>query len=105
MRILFDQGTPAPLRGFLFGEIQTAFELGWSELNNGVLLRSAEDAGFDLIITTDQSLRYQQNLIGRRLAILVLPTTRWPEIREHTAEIAAAVHETTPGSYRELRWD
>jgi hypothetical protein len=75
MRIVFDQGTPAPLRRALTGHaVATAFELGWSGLANGDLLREAE-AQFDLLITTDQSLRYQQNLAGRRLAILVLPTT------------------------------
>ncbi len=75
MRILLDQGTPAPLRHALTGHtVTTAFEMGWSELANGDLLRETE-ARFDLLITTDQNLRYQQDLSGRRLAILVLPTT------------------------------
>ena len=104
MRIVFDQGTPEPLRRGLSGHsVATAFELGWSSLANGDLLREA-DVQFDLIITTDQNLRYQQNLSGRRLAILVLPTTSWPEIREHEAEIAAAVNSLKAGEYRELRW-
>ena len=75
MKILFDQGTPAPLRDHLTGHIvQTAFELGWSNLENGALLAAAEDS-FDLLITTDQQLRYQQNLTGRKLSVLVLMTT------------------------------
>jgi len=80
MRILFDQGTPAPLREELPGHtISTAYERGWGRLENGSLLQAAE-AAFDAFITTDQNLRHQQNLGGRRLAILVLPTTSWPKI-------------------------
>ena len=75
MRILFDQGTPVPLRAHLDGHtIRTAFELGWSNLQNGELLAAAE-AAFDLLITTDQQMRYQQNISRRQLAVLVLPTT------------------------------
>jgi hypothetical protein len=77
--------------------------MGWSSLSNGDLLSAAE-ARFDLLVTTDQNLRYQQNLTGRRIAILILPTTSWPEIQKHLAEITSAVAATQPGSYRELRW-
>jgi hypothetical protein len=104
MRILFDQGTPVPLRGVLAPhEVVTAFELGWARLKNGDLLQTAESR-FDVFITTDKNLQYQQNLAGRRLAILVLPTTNWLEIHNHTAEVAAAVQAMKPGDYRELRW-
>lgn len=104
MRIIFDQGAPAPLRRALSGHtVATAFELGWSDLANGDLLQQAE-AQFDLLITTDQNLRHQQNLAGRRLAILVLPTTSWPKIRQHQAEVLAAVDTIRSGEYRELRW-
>jgi predicted nuclease of predicted toxin-antitoxin system len=75
MKILFDHGTPVPLRRVLSGHmVSTAFEMGWAKFDNGALL-SAAQADFDAIITTDQNLRYQQNLAGRTLAILVLPTT------------------------------
>ena len=71
MRILFDQGTPVPLAQYLSGHsIETVFKLGWSNLENGALLALAEES-FDLLITTDQQLRYQQNLTGRSLSILV----------------------------------
>jgi len=104
MRIVFDQGTPAPLRRALRGHaVATAYELGWSDLANGNLLHQAE-AEFDLLITTDQNLRYQQNLAGRRLAILVLPTTSWPEISRHETEVLAAVNTIQAGEYLELRW-
>ena len=59
MRILFDQGTPVPLRNSLIGHaVQTAYELSWQELENGALIEAAESEGFDLLITTDQNLRY-----------------------------------------------
>jgi hypothetical protein len=102
MRILFDQGTPVPLRHELTGhEVASAYEMGWSTLKNGELLRAAE-ADFEAFITTDRSLRYQQNLTGRRLAILVLPTTSWPRIKAHSAEVVAAVDKLSPGEFREL---
>ncbi len=104
MRILFDQGVPVPLRRFLSAHsVATAYERGWSGLSNGDLLAAAE-AEFDLFVTTDQNLGYQQNLTGRRLAILVLPTTRWPEIQRHTSEIASVVAAIGPGEFRELHW-
>jgi predicted nuclease of predicted toxin-antitoxin system len=105
MRILFDQGTPAPLRHALAGHsVETAHERGWSSLSNGDLLIAAENAAFDVFVTTDQELRYQQNLTGRRLAILVLPTTRWPSIQRHVGEIVAAIDSIQPGQFRELSW-
>jgi predicted nuclease of predicted toxin-antitoxin system len=102
MKILFDHGTPAPLRHQLPGhEIATAYEMGWARLSNGDLLAAAEKA-FAVFITTDKNLRYQQNLAGRRLAILVLPTTSWPEIQKHTNQIVAGVAALQPGDFVEL---
>ena len=102
MKILFDQGIPAPLRHALSDHIVvTAYEKGWSNLSNGNLLRQAE-AEFDAFITTDKNLEYQQNLAKRQSAILVLPTTNWPEIQLHQVEIAAAVNQMQPGTYRAL---
>jgi hypothetical protein len=78
VKVLFDQGTPAPLRHSLREhDIVTAFERGWQALQNGELLRTAEAEGFAAIITTDKNLRYQQNLADRRLSIVVLMTTDW----------------------------
>jgi hypothetical protein len=103
VKILFDQGTPAPLRGALKQHtVATAYELGWTELDNGRLLTAAESE-FNALVTTDKNLRYQQNLAGRRLAILVLPTANWPELRIHEARIAAAVDALQPGDIVELR--
>ena len=69
MRVLFDQGTPAPLRGHLKHDVATVLDLGWSTLSNGEVLGRAEAAGFDVLVTTDQNLKYQQNLPRRRVAI------------------------------------
>jgi hypothetical protein len=104
MRILFDQGTPAPLRHILAGHtVSTAYEMGWARLENGNLLNAAE-ASFDAFITTDQNLRHQQNLSGRRLAILVLPTTSWPMIQLHLPKVTAAVDALRPGDLVELNF-
>ncbi|MBM4063391.1 MAG: hypothetical protein FJ265_20170 [Planctomycetes bacterium] len=105
MRILFDQGVPVPLRGLLEGHaVETAFERSWSTRTNGELLHAAEAAGFEVLLTTDKRLRFQQSLAGRRLAVLILPTTRWPDIREHAGEVLAALARLTPGTLRELAW-
>jgi hypothetical protein len=78
--------------------VATAFELGWSELNNGALLTAAE-AEFDALITTDQHLHQQQNLVNRKIAILVLPFASWPKLERHMSEIAAAIDRLKPGDY------
>ena len=104
MRILFDQGTPLPLRDHLTDHaVQTVFELGWSTLANGALLAFAENS-FDLLITTDQQLRYQQNLSGRTLGIVVLMTTSWPRIRVHVSQILQEISEMNAGEYREIKF-
>lgn len=103
MRILFDQGTPAPLRRNLPGHaVDTAYERGWSELRNGDLLTAAESKGYDLLITTDQSIRYQQNLSENRLGIVVLLSTSWPRIQPRIKDVQDAVDGMQPGEYREV---
>jgi hypothetical protein len=103
VRILFDQGTPVPLRRSLTGhDVETAYERGWSALQNGVLLKAAEVAGFDAIITTDQNLRYQQNLVERKLAVLVLLTTDWWRIQKGIGRVQEVVAAMRPESYAEL---
>ena len=104
MPILLDQGTPAPLRTVLVDhQVSTAYELGWSTLSNGELLAAAERE-FDLFVTTDRNLPRQQNLTVRRIAILVLPTTSWPVIREHADIVLREAVAMTPGEHRELTW-
>jgi hypothetical protein len=103
MRILFDHGTPFPLREALTGhDITRTQDRGWDRLSNGALLTAAEQAGFELLLTTDKNIRYQQNLTGRTIAILVLGTSQWPVLRLHVQRIADAVNAVTPGSYTEV---
>lgn len=103
MRVLFDQGTLSPLRRLLRGhEVSTAYELGWSRLKNGELLDAAERDGYDVLVTTDSHLEDQQNLTGRRLAIVVLLSTSWPRIERVAEVVADAIDAALPGSCREI---
>jgi predicted nuclease of predicted toxin-antitoxin system len=103
MRVLFDHGTPAPLQSFLTGHtVREAKAQGWDTFKNGDLLAAAEAAGFDVLVTTDKNMRYQQNLIGRTVAIVVLGNAQWPVLRLHVAHVVAAVNAATPGSLTEL---
>ena len=103
MRVLFDQGTPVPLRGFLTAHsVETAYEKGWSTFENGQLLTRAEEERFDVLITTDLNLKYQQNLEGRRIAIVVLTTPSWPRIRHAIESVVSAVGAARPGNYVEI---
>ncbi len=76
--------------------------MGWGLLKNGELLTAAEAEGFDVFLTGDKNLSYQQNLDGRKLALIVLGTTQWKRLRDDTAPVAAAVDRAAPGSYEEL---
>lgn len=79
MRVLFDQATPVPIRPFLIDHgVSTAAREGWSELDNGHLLDAAEAAGFDVLLTTDTNIRYQQNLEGRKIAIVAYAPSNGP---------------------------
>ncbi len=103
MKILFDQGTPVPLRRHLHPhDVDTAAELGWSELQNGDLLSLAEDNGYALMITIDQNLQYQQNLADRSIGIVVLKTTSWPRIRMKVDEVIKIVNGLPSGGYAEI---
>jgi hypothetical protein len=103
MKVLFDQGTPVPLRRAFAGHtVVTVYEQGWSTLVNGQLLATAEAQGFEVFVTTDQNLKYQQQLVGRKLAILVLSTTSWPRIQPHGETIRVTIEGLLPGAYYEL---
>ena len=103
MKILFDHGTPAPLRGHVPEHtVDTAAEKGWAELSNGDLLDQAESEEYELLITTDQSIRYQHNLGRRRLAIIVLRSNRWPDVLLRVDDIRAALERIQPGELREV---
>jgi len=101
LNVLFDQGTPVPLRNhFSSHHVSTAYELGWSTLKNGELLAAAEGNGFEVFVTTDTNLAYQQNLSNRKIAIVVLSTTSWPRIQKSVAAILSAIDTARPNSYQ-----
>ena len=103
MKILFDQGTPAPLRRHLHPhEVDTTAEREWSTVTNGDLLKLAEAAGYAVFLTTDQNLRYQQNLAERRLGIVVLMATSWPRIQRQIPAILTALEAAMQGGYEEV---
>lgn len=92
-----------PLRRHLAShDVTTVYELAWTTLRNGDLISQAEVAGFEVLVTTDQNLKYQQNLSERRLAVVVLLSTSWPRIQARIFAVAKAVDEATPGSYAEV---
>jgi len=103
MLILFDHVTPRGIARVLSGHtVTTAKERGWDTLGNGDLLAAAERAGFDVVLTADKNMRYQQNLEGRRIALVILSTPQWPVVRLYVERVAAAVNAAKPGSYTEV---
>jgi hypothetical protein len=103
MRILFDNSTPRGIAAALDGHTVTeAREQGWDRLKNGELLEVVEKAGFEVFVTPDQNIRYQQNLEGRKIAIVVLSVGRWTLVKPHLIRIVEAVNAATPGSYVEI---
>jgi hypothetical protein len=100
MRILFDQGAAVPIAAYLREHtVRTALQEGWDRLDNGDLLRVAEDAGFDVLLSTDNSIAYQQNLKDRKIAIVVINRNRWRLVQRIIRKIVAAVNTAEPGSY------
>lgn len=103
MRILFDHGTPSGIAGSLSGhDVTEARERGWDKISNGALLKAAEAAGFELLLTTDKRIRYQQNLTGRNIVIVVLGNSTWRDVRLYLDHVASAVNAASPGSYAEV---
>lgn len=98
--ILFDHSVPAPLHAYLKEHAVTeARDRGWDRLSNGELLDAAEAAGFEVLVTADKNIRYQQNLTRRRIAIVELGTPRWPVVLRHVERVVAAVSAATATSY------
>lgn len=103
MKILFDQGTSAPLRQFLQDhEVSTAVECGWSDLSNGDLIEAAERNDFEVLVTTDRNLRYQQNLTERIIAIAVVLQSAWPVLKTRADEVSEVISNLDPGDYLEI---
>lgn len=103
MKILFDNGTPKPIAASLVGhEVTFSRQIGWHQLENGELIQQAEAAGYDLLLSTDKNIRYQQNLANRKIAIVVLSNQQWPVLRSYLDRIAAAINASLPGTYTEI---
>lgn len=101
MNVLFDHNVPKKLRQFLPGHfVKTSRELGWDMLKNGDLLNAGETNGYDVMVTGDKNLSYQQNLAGRKLALIVLETTDWNILKRNPASVAVAVDSALPGSFQ-----
>ena len=103
MRVLLDHSVPAPLRHHLPGhEVIEAAAIGWERLSNGKLLAEAEADGFEVFVTSDKNLRYQQNLSGRRIALVILGQGQWPAIRPYVGRVRDAVNAAQPSSFVEV---
>lgn len=103
MKVLLDHCVPRPLRRHLPGHsVKTADQMGWALVKNGDLIRAAE-AEFDVLISSDQSLRYQQNLKHRRLSLIILPTNHLPSVLELAPRIRAALEFIRSSDYVEIQ--
>lgn len=103
MRVLLDHGVPAPLIAFLDAhEVVKAKDAGWDRLTNGELLAAAEEERFQVLVTTDKNLRYQQRLEGRRIAIVILGKQQWPDVRPCVERVVEAVNSVPAGGFAEV---
>lgn len=99
MKVLLDENVDHRLRNFLGAhEVFTVTYKGWAGLKNGELLRVAEADGIDISLTGDQTLMDEQNIGGRRLAIIALSTTEFPILKNNLPSILAALDKAVPGS-------
>ncbi len=106
MGILFEKNGPYQPRPYLVKhDVRTPAEEGWARFGNGELLKAAEERGFDVLVTADQSLEYQQNLKGRKLAIIVLSTNHLVILERHTEKLVTAVDSVTEGSYQFVKYE
>jgi hypothetical protein len=103
MRILFDHNVPTGVARALVGhEVTEAIEHGWHRISNGQLIANAEEAGFDVLLTADKRIRYQQSLKARRIAVVVIGNPTWRILRKHLECVTTAVEAATPGSSTEV---
>ena len=103
MRVLFDHNIPSGAARALVGhEVTEAIRRGWDRISNGELLANAEAAGFDVLLTADKRIRYQQNLKDRSIAVVVIGNPTWRILRQHLDRVAKAVNAAAPGSYTEV---
>lgn len=99
MKVIFDENVPLPLQQFLGSHtVTTVQQQGWAGIENGDLIKLVDDK-FDVLLLADKNLRYQQDLKQRRIALVELPTNRWPALKKLAEKIARAVENAAPGSY------
>ena len=104
--IIFDRNVPDQLRKYLPNHtVRTTGEQNWSQLTNGELLDAAEAAKFDILVTADQNLSYQQNLKDRNISVVVLNTNRRSVLEAHAQKLTEAVDTARPGSYDFIRYE
>ncbi len=103
MWVLFDNGTPKQIEASLAGhQVSRAAQLGWGALENGELIAKAEAEGYEVLLSTDKNIKYQQNLGVRRISLVVLGNQNWPLVRPYLSQIVAAVNSSKPGTYVEV---
>ena len=99
MKLIFDENVPLPLGKYFSNHIlSTIQEEGWAGVDNGEIIELI-DGHFDVFILADKNLRYQQNLSSRRIAMVELPTNRWPILESIAKKVVTAVEQSKPGSY------
>jgi hypothetical protein len=100
LRVLFDKNVPYSLKRYLIGcQVQTAEDEGWEQVSNGELIDRAEQAGYQVMLTCDQSIQYQQNLTHRKISLVVLGSNIWPSVKPKIADITATLKRVSPGSF------
>lgn len=100
MRVLFDKNVPYGVRRFLPShQVEKVEEHGWGAIANGALLAAAEQTGFEVFITADQNILYQQNLRNRKFGVVILGSNIWPVVRKYAAAIEREVSAAVPGSF------
>ena len=104
MKVLVDECLPCPLCDYLSGHnFRTVQQQGWEGVKNGALLTLAE-GDFEVFLTADKNLQYQQNLARRKLAIVLLPTNHWPTLRQHIPEVQAALDAVSSTGFSVVAW-
>ena len=105
-RILLDENVPVGVIKLLSDHVvRHVHDEGWTGLSNGALITAAEKAGFTVLVTADQNLAYQQNLVGRRLALVVLPSNNWRFIQRNLSRVRSCVDRASEGTYEVVAFD
>ena len=103
MKVLLDQNVPRPLAKLLVGhEVIRTAELGWAELQNGMLLAAGESAGFDVLLSGDKTIPHEQNMAARKIALVCMSDNHWPIVKDYVPAILQAIEQAAPGEVRTI---